>query len=541
MARQLSTRLTITGTLKAVMPLHIGGMPDSREEDMPLAKNGLGEFYVPGTSLAGVFRDWMEKHFDNKQVLNNLWGFQPPKEERKTEKKPEGAASRIFIEDAKVTLPAGLSEELWDSVGIERRWGTAAEGKKFDRTVLPKGSTFELSLQVDLPIEIKQANTMRAMLGYLLQALAAGQLVLGAATTRGLGQVKLINPQLQEVDWTRKISLLQWLSGDTKIDKLDYSGLIAADKTLKCHPPEILHITIDWTPTGSLMTKASYEGVAVDMLPRISGIEPGKITLVLPGSSLKGALRNQAERIIRTVLGNGEIAEDWLTQVQVPLVEYIFGSAKQASENTEESKTLPAPGRGCLSINTCYATNAQCTTQQWQEIEAAKTSENNQHFLYDALKEANLRQTDLPKAPNFGQGFHVGIDRWTGGAAEGFLYSAIEPSNVEWEPIEMRLDLSKIRLPCELQNAALVLLLLLLRDLSEQRLPIGFGVNRGYGNLKVNKVNFQWEKMGEINQQHWLNDLSLQSPFSLNQLPETEMKQLQSDWQNWIEECTYGC
>jgi len=41
MARQLSTRLTITGTLKAVMPLHIGGMPDSREEDMPLAKNGL--------------------------------------------------------------------------------------------------------------------------------------------------------------------------------------------------------------------------------------------------------------------------------------------------------------------------------------------------------------------------------------------------------------------------------------------------------------------------------------------------------------------
>jgi hypothetical protein len=46
MARELSTRLTITGILQATTPLHIGGMPNNAEEDMPLAKNGLGNIAI---------------------------------------------------------------------------------------------------------------------------------------------------------------------------------------------------------------------------------------------------------------------------------------------------------------------------------------------------------------------------------------------------------------------------------------------------------------------------------------------------------------
>ena len=537
MARELSKRLTITGTLQAQMPLHVGGLPDNPEEDMPLAKNGRGELYVPGTSLAGVFRAWMERHFNQTQILDELWGFQ---ETPKNHEKPKGTASRLFVEEAKITLPKGLPEELWDSVGIERRWGTAAEGKKFDRTVLPKGTQLDLCLQIDLPKETAQENTIRAMLGYLIKALEAGQMVLGAATTRGLGQVKLLSPQLREVDWTDKTAILQWLKNNCIINNLDYNLLIEADKNLVCRPPEILHVTIDWTPVGPLMTKASYDGMAVDMLPKVSGFDGGKIALVLPGSGLKGAFRSQAERIVRTVFKSTDLSEDWLEQVQVPLVDYLFGSAKQASQNVEEFKEVKepqpvAPGKACLTVQTCYATNAICSTEQWQHIEAAQTSETS-NPLYEAFKGANLR-----KSPYFEQGFHVGIDRWTGGAAEGFLYSAIEPFGVTWEPIKMRLDLSDHRLPCELQNSALVLLLLLLRDLSEQRLPIGFGVNRGYGTLKVNKVTFHWEKTDESENQHWLEGKSLQAPFSLNDLPKTEMQTLQSDWQNWIEECNHGC
>ncbi len=516
MARELLTRLTITGILQATTPLHIGGMPNNAEEDMPLAKNGLGEFYVPGTSLAGVFRAWMETHFDEKEILDNLWGFQ--EEQAKTGDKPKGAASRIFIEDAKVSLPVGLSEELWDSVGINRRWGSAAKGQKFDRTVLPKGSLIDLSLQIDLPTS--QADAIRAMLGHLIKALQNEDITLGAATRRGIGQVKLISSQLHEIEWN-KTGIIDWLTNDniTK-PELNSDELIKADETLKRLYPQILHLTIDWKPVGALMTKASYDGIAVDMLPKVSGIDKDKMTLVLPGSGIKGALRSQAERIIRTVLGSSnQLSEDWLEQVQVPLVNELFGSAKKTEKTEKTKKTERNNGkRASISINTCYAKNINCTTQQWQQIETAKTSAQNQNHLYTALNRANLRKT-----PYFEQSIHVGIDRWTGGAAEGFLYSGIEPFGVEWEPIKIRLNLES--LSTELQKPALALLLLLLRDLSQQRLVLGFGVNRGYGELEIKKISFAWEETK--------NKYGLEGEYShFKDL--TPLQEIQTDWRKWI-------
>lgn len=513
MARELSTRLTIIGSLQATMPLHVGGLPNSAEEDMPLAKNGLGELYVPGTSLAGVFRAWMERHFNETAILNNLWGFQ---EQPKIGTKPQGSASRILVEDAKVTPPTGLSEELWDSTSIDRRWGTAAKGHKFDRTVLPKGSKIDLHLQVDLPTEEDQAKAIRAMLGHLIKALQQKQIALGGATTRGLGQVELIKSELHEIDWNQT-GLLDWLENGTTAQKLDFEDLIKNDKTLSCCNPKILHLTIDWAPVGPLMTKASHDGIAVDMLPKVAGIDNDKMTLVLPGSGIKGALRTQAERIVRTVLAS-KLLEDDLEQINVALVDDLFGSAKKASTNTGK--------RACLRINTCYAKN-NYTIKQWQNIENAKSSENSEP-LYTALKEAKLRNI-----PYFEQGFHVGIDRWTGGAADGFLYSAIEPFEVEWEPIEIHLDLD--RLHSKFQKPALALLLLLLRDLSANRLPLGFGVNRGYGELEVKQVSFQWEKTDETDEtenQYGLDGLSLNSPISLNNLP--SLQEIQTEWRDWI-------
>jgi CRISPR/Cas system CSM-associated protein Csm3 (group 7 of RAMP superfamily) len=78
----------------------------------------------------------------------------------------------------------------------------------------------------------------------------------------------------------------------------------------------------------------------------------------------------------------------------------------------------------------------------------------------------------------------VAIDRWTGGAAEGFLYSGLEPGPLTWEPIRLRLDLNLL----SEEKPALALLYLTLRDLDRGRIALGFGANRGYGSLKVNKL-----------------------------------------------------
>jgi CRISPR/Cas system CSM-associated protein Csm3 (group 7 of RAMP superfamily) len=532
MARTLSKRLTITGTLRAKQPLHVGGLADSVDTDMPLARNGLGELYVPGTSLAGVFRAWMERHFNDIKLLENLWGSRQATGGHKTtdtdtDTDTDSSASRLLIDEAKVTLPDELSEELWESISVERRWGVTANHQKFDYTILPRGSTLDLCLHLELPSEIANYDAMRAMLGYLLKALQAGQIRLGASTARGLGQIELISPKQCEVDWNRRTEVLKWLSDDLDFKKLDCDTLIkAAEPPLIFRRSNILHLTIDWAPVGPLMVKASYDGIAVDTLPLVSGVDAGKIALVLPGSSFKGALRTQAERIIRTLLNRTELPKEWLKQVEMPLVDYVFGTAKKGSKKFKQY----VPGKGCLNVNTCYAKNATCTLEQWQQIETAQPS-GMTHPLYDALNSAGLRKNS---GPHFDQGFHLAIDRWTGSAAEGFLYSAIEPFGVKWEPIEISLDLGEDRLPSHLQAPALTLLLLLLHDLSDRRIPIGFNVNRGYGVVAIKHVTFQWEKMGDSEIQHWLDGVSLEEPFSLSQLPVPEMKKLQSEWQAWI-------
>src|SRR5438128_2649103 len=123
MARKIHSRLKIEGTLTALTPMHVGGYGDSPDTDLPLARNGEDKCYVPGTSLAGVLRAWCVKAF-GESLVNELWGFQ---------KDDKGHASFVLIEDAIVDLPAGAAIETRDGVGIDRAWGVAAEGIKYDR------------------------------------------------------------------------------------------------------------------------------------------------------------------------------------------------------------------------------------------------------------------------------------------------------------------------------------------------------------------------------------------------------------------------
>src|SRR5216117_3113234 len=60
MARNITGRLILRGTLVARTPLHVGGLGEDVDTDLPLARDGAGRLYAPGTSLAGALRQWCE-------------------------------------------------------------------------------------------------------------------------------------------------------------------------------------------------------------------------------------------------------------------------------------------------------------------------------------------------------------------------------------------------------------------------------------------------------------------------------------------------
>ncbi|NCJ08015.1 hypothetical protein GS597_16175 [Synechococcales cyanobacterium C] len=482
MARKLASRLKIEGTLLAQTPIHVGGLGDDPTVDLALAVNGQGQYYIPGTSLAGALRGWLgideNSGSTEAKVLQTLWGFQPHKQRR------QGHASHVLVEDA--PLP-DAQVEIRDGVGIDRETGTAAENIKFDRAILAKGTRIPLRMILECPVQPANPQPQGADLWeraevlfiQTLQALQTAEIRLGAAKTRGLGQVQLQNLTLLKQPLNTFAGMVKTLrnQGET-LNLADWS----LGDALLCPRPQ-LQITIHWQPVGPVMVKAEADGIAVDSLPLVSAVDQHQVSLVIPGSSLKGTLRAQAERILRTLLGvpiptNENPRQRFLQQTQdLPLIQALFGGAARLKDGQQQGRI------GAFSANDCYA-QPQIEPAQWRSIESAR----DDHQLRQALNQANLNSVQ--------QAYHVAIDRWTGGAAEGFLYSTLEPMGVSWHPLELTLDLSRLSESKE-QRAAIALLLLLLRDLAHGRIPLGYGTNRGMGAIAVQNINIKGRGLPE--------------------------------------------
>ena len=530
MARNIYSRLHLCGTLVTQSPLHVGGHGEEVDTDLPLARDGAGQLYVPGTSLAGALRELAARLF-GESAIDELWGYQ---------RNELGHASFVVVDDATIENSDQVTVEIRDHVGIDREYGAAAEHIKYDRAILPRGTKLSLRLTVDVAQQEKR-NQSLAMLAALQQALEAGEVRLGAAKTRGLGHVRLEDGTLTvQVLATRQgiLDSLRQANGAV----VPQTDIEAAKQAYPAKKPPRLTVKIDWKPVGPLMVKAGFDGIAADMLPLVSGCD-GRVSLVLPGSSVKGAFRSQAERIVRTLKGIDRPAwlgadgkKKFLDAVKLPLINELFGSAKQREEEPQlgfealqgttdaasvttaapEEKLLP--GLGALGVIDCFGRPC-LTVKQWQKIEAASDDKE----LTEAMRSAGLQ--------SWSQAYHVAIDRWLGSAAESMLYTVLEPHRTEWEPLT--LDVNLQRLPDELQLPAIALLLLVVRDLANDRLPLGFATHRGMGTVCVERVEIAGadlpEALGPLGRVELnggrLNDLPAELRHALNQA-----------WRKWIEQ-----
>ena len=510
MARNIHSRVCLKGMLFAQTPLHVGGHGSDVDTDLPLARNGAGQLYIPGTSLAGALRAYCERLFDEK-IVNRLWGYQQG---------DAGHASYVVIEDVVIKDSETIVVEIRDGVGIDRQWGVAAEHIKYDRAILPRGTRLEFELTVEIEeVEneevVEHRSRCLAMIACLKEALEQGRIKLGAAKTRGLGLVRLEDGQLTEQNFSTREGLFKILRRQDG-GELTRKELDEARKKSPCNSLPRLGFVIHWRPVAAVMVKSGFEGIAVDMLPLTSGIA-GQVALVLPGSSIKGAIRNQAERIVRTLLDWDVSPEPdpkhrFLKECELPLIKEVFGQRGQQPSKAESPDWLA--GLGALSVNDCFGTQ-HLDRAVWQAVQAAQDDPE----LQQALDAAGLEP--------WAQSYHVAIDRWTGAAADSMLYSTLEPHSVTWEPLSFEMDLQ--RLPESERHAALTLMLLILRDLTQQRLPLGFGTQRGLGTIQVDSV----QVTSQSPDFETLNGVVLTNG-RLADLPAELRKDLNTEWTSWI-------
>jgi CRISPR/Cas system CSM-associated protein Csm3 (group 7 of RAMP superfamily) len=226
---------------------------------------------------------------------------------------------------------------------------------------------------------------------------------------------------------------------------LDYLGQLQSSVSTK--KKDRYDVTVKWSPVSRIMVKSGREGTKTKIMPLVSGVGDGLLP-VIPGSSIKGALRSQACRILRTIFGQ-EPDDD---ESYLAIADDMFGSGEQS---------------GRLFVNDVYLRGtAPLSRTEWIDEDEA------------ALNRITKNEV------------HVAIDRFTGGASEGALYSVrpvVAGGASEWEPIRIVLDFSTRSSvpPLASRLAEQALLKLLIRDLSEGFIPLGFGTNRGFGDISV--------------------------------------------------------
>jgi len=456
MARKISGKLLVTAPLEAKTAIYIGGAGGGDSVDLELAMDGRGRTYIPGTSLAGVMRAWFERQCPN--VLHAIMGFQD---------KDNGQASHLIVEDA--VLSGGI-REIRDGVGIDSATGTAAENLKFTRAVLPRGVGFMLNLEVDLPTKEEEAREVKKAMRGFLEHLNTNGLRLGAAKTRGLGKVGLQSgSEIKTQVYSFPDDLDAWLDGTQEPGPFD--SMLTDPFTDR---DDALHIEIKWKPVSPVMVKSGAEGGIADMLPLVSGIQDGELAPVIPGSSVKGVLRSRAALILRTVL-------------QVDLPEDAHNDARKWKDLTLVSDLFGSTlAGGRLFVDDTYQTSNAVNAEKWLAEDEATMNEATVHAD------------------------HVAIDRFTGGASDSALFSDRTPRRDKaWEAIRIEVDFGrkvvtppkdgrepkKRDLTKTEMDAQKALLALLLRDLKDGWVPIGFGSRRGMGEIAVESITINGDSL----------------------------------------------
>lgn len=285
---------------RCLSPLRTGGT-DGDSETVLTGPDGV--CFVQGSSLAGAFRGWLEADEDWSALTEPLFGSQK-------------RGGSLIVSDGRFDMAAQVSTR--PRLRINGKTGSADSGGKFDIAQVNAGADFVFELvwlgQEEAP---KQLQAIEAMLA----AIDVGQIRLGAQKNNGFGKVGLTVTR-QFYDMRRPEDRTAWLEG------IDRGQPFALPEVV---PDRRVYFILTGQIDG-LLVKSSARLPKEECKDKKKadenkkGKDKGSYTpnltendvRVLPGSSIKGAVRAQAERIAKSINLDGK------------LVSNLFGNAPDA-------------------------------------------------------------------------------------------------------------------------------------------------------------------------------------------------------------------
>ncbi len=397
-------KIVLKGILRLTSPMLIGsGKNDETDRDVLL--DSRGKAFIPATSFTGVLFGLLESEKHNKYL-----GIFDDRDKNKNQ-------SFVICDDL-FPVEESSACSIRDGIGIDPISGTVQKGAKFDYQIVEPGLSFALNMEFEVNSRYG-LELAEELVGLTLYQLNQG-LQVGGKTSSGFGNLEVEKLQIFKYDFDKSSDLAAYLLNKETIDL--YSDYPQIPQSF-----ENFMISADFRIPHSLIVRSYPQSAYGSDATHLKSNDD----FVLPGSSLRGALRARARRILNTIWDDSEYDTN-------AMIESIFGYAKT---DGDRKYTIPS---------------------------SLRVSEN---------KIINV-ETEMQN--------RVKIDRFTGGTIEGALFDSMPvfpkgDSEINIEGLKLEL-----RKPLDSQKA---LLLLLLKDLYNGDLAIGGEKNIGRGTLVGSKAS----------------------------------------------------
>ncbi|MEZ7670111.1 RAMP superfamily CRISPR-associated protein [Pauljensenia sp. 20925_1_34] len=534
--------------VRVVSALHSGGVDEVPERPITdedgrtvqpnaFVRNGLGEAILPGRSIKGAIRAAFEEHMNelrfSMEELKSLWGGEMRREVgTRKEQRGIGTDKSLPLRASALTFHHAV---VWDrasgdlphrmSTAIDRATGGAADGALFAYEYLPVDTTFDIRVSAEAqdksPGSTKdkdgQSTTPSketkgtppappALVERALQAVVTllhGKCIsLGGRTGAGWGRIEPLN---ENARYDCKLVVVPGSQSEKGDPASSLAQILDQHSPVYIEPHQNLdrqsastNIKIEWqAPAGLFVGMNKPDGIKSSeedtvpaaplrnwhlddkhradhgdaTYPKVA--HEDKASLLLPGTSIRGALRSHCSRIARSIVSDSEgcdklgMPEDVHKQLAADpiLVRYLFGTTEY---------------RGTVRVHDCEG-----------------------HIPTQGEKDKPLKLT------------RNAIDRVTGSAAHGALYSELLYPHATWDSIQIDVDHAQLcrnirqdpggfALPAPSSSdkdyelpgfkirmrAAILLLTMAVTDLCEGILPLGGGTGGGLGFIDVSRVSF---------------------------------------------------
>lgn len=252
--------------LENTAPFNIGD-----DEGMPIITIEEGEVYLPGTTLAGAFKDYLIKC--DEQGIEEDFG-----EDREK--------SKIFFMDSYCPLK---NIEIRDAASIDKETGTS--DNKFSRVYVSTKHRFNVNIKIwgDNKEDLKERY--RKVLSCLI-AINKEEILLGAYKSSGAGSFKVNEVLKEEFFFEHKEDIFSYLLKNKKGEKVDL------DKLSRIKTEEnLFEFKLKGRLKTSILVKGSEKIYGEELCA--TGYINGDGEYIVPGTSLKGVIRAESERILK--------------------------------------------------------------------------------------------------------------------------------------------------------------------------------------------------------------------------------------------------